>query len=277
MVIGFLGKGGSGKSTLSTLMALYLHQTDNRVLAIDADHNMDLSYNLGFSGTDGPCIGGTFLKLREEMGVSYDEKTEILFASGLPDRRFTLNPKDEYTAKYSTELKEDFFLIMSGPQNENVLYGSHCSHSLAAPLKIYLPLLNLEAGEYVVVDEKASVDAVTTGIPTGFDLSVVCVEPREHSLRVGKQIIEALRWHDLPYVVVLNKTTDDEEIFKAEKVLGEKIKFFMNNAIDPLTITTDQKKVLSQIKDEANNVSERNISRQERTQAKYKKNLSFYS
>ena len=49
MILGFLGKGGSGKSTLSTVMVEYLHHYNKTVLALDADYNMDLSYNLGVS------------------------------------------------------------------------------------------------------------------------------------------------------------------------------------------------------------------------------------
>jgi CO dehydrogenase maturation factor len=42
MKIAVVGKGGSGKSTLSWLIIHYLHEQNQNVLAIDADHNMDL-------------------------------------------------------------------------------------------------------------------------------------------------------------------------------------------------------------------------------------------
>ncbi len=46
MILGFLAKGGSGKSSVSSQMALYLNQEKATVLAVDADHNMDLAYNI---------------------------------------------------------------------------------------------------------------------------------------------------------------------------------------------------------------------------------------
>lgn len=47
MIIGFFGKGGSGKTTTSTQFLRTIGPEYSDVLAIDADHNMDLSYNLG--------------------------------------------------------------------------------------------------------------------------------------------------------------------------------------------------------------------------------------
>ena len=46
MRVAFLGKGGSGKSTMATAFVQELRSRGMQVLAIDADHNMDLSYNL---------------------------------------------------------------------------------------------------------------------------------------------------------------------------------------------------------------------------------------
>lgn len=47
MKIAFVGKGGSGKSSLSWLFVKTLESSGSDVLAIDADHNMDLTSNLG--------------------------------------------------------------------------------------------------------------------------------------------------------------------------------------------------------------------------------------
>ena len=47
MKIAFAGKGGSGKSTLSSLFIRYLQQQDRSILALDADLNMNLAGLLG--------------------------------------------------------------------------------------------------------------------------------------------------------------------------------------------------------------------------------------
>ncbi|MGH9549742.1 MAG: hypothetical protein ACRD3W_10220, partial [Terriglobales bacterium] len=48
MKIAFVGKGGSGKSTLTSLFIRYLQRNNNQsILAIDADLNMSLAGLLG--------------------------------------------------------------------------------------------------------------------------------------------------------------------------------------------------------------------------------------
>ncbi|HCU50197.1 MAG TPA: ATP-binding protein, partial [Micromonosporaceae bacterium] len=49
MKMAFVGKGGSGKTTLAALMARHLAGTTKNLLAIDADINQHLAAALGFS------------------------------------------------------------------------------------------------------------------------------------------------------------------------------------------------------------------------------------
>ena len=46
MRVSFLGKGGSGKTTLSTSFIKFLENKDEKVLAIDADINVHLGQSL---------------------------------------------------------------------------------------------------------------------------------------------------------------------------------------------------------------------------------------
>lgn len=273
MIIGFLGKGGSGKSTSATLMTKFLHGEGNLVLAIDADHNMDLMYNLKVATDKLKPIGGTFLDLRESFGAKIEDKTDVIFTEKLPQKRFSINPIDDYINQHTLEVGENLLCMMSGPQNENVLYGNHCSHSLAAPLKILLPLLELKENEYVVVDEKASVDAVSTGIPTGFDLAIICAEPKEHSIRVAKQIKELLDWYQIPYKTILNKCQLEEDVNFFKESFGEKPDFVLNFNSNSLELNDQNKKVFKEIKDVSKKLSVPNKSRLERTINKYKRNI----
>ena len=224
MIIGFLGKGGSGKSTLSTKVVQYLNKNkDNTILAIDADYNMDLLHNLE-AGDDLEFLGDDAKFLMKKV-LGYDEKT--LYADMVLDEnnknRFTINPADEFTKKYSKNIFENVNLMAVGPHSENVLNDKMCSHGLGALLKAYLPLLNLNKNEYVIIDEKAGVDSVGTGIPTGFNMSIIVVEATVYGVKAAKQISDLLQNHyKLPFAYIVNKVKNDTDIDMIKKELNEK-------------------------------------------------------
>jgi CO dehydrogenase maturation factor len=177
MILAFLGKGGSGKSSVSTQMALYLTSQHKSVLAIDADHNMDLSYNLGGEELgDIVYYGNALLDLQLAVGLDKGEKYSAVFLQKI-GKRFTLSPLSAEIEKYSMKLENGIRLMSAGPQTDDVLYGKACSHILTTPLKLLLPLLELQENEVVVIDEKAGADGVSTGIITGVDVGVIVCEP----------------------------------------------------------------------------------------------------
>lgn len=217
MIIGFLGKGGSGKSTLSSNFVKYLRGSgEGLVLAVDADHNMDMTFNLGIV-EEFPYLGSAMGDLKRASGLEGGENyREALFrnAQGL----FTLSPKDAFTEKYTKDVSGNLLLMTAGPQTDDVLSDRSCSHVLFTPLKVYLPLLALQENEWVVVDEKAGADGVSTGIPTGFDLAVIVAEPTVHSMKAAKQIAGLLEHYDVPFEFVINKASADRT---AEEFAGE--------------------------------------------------------
>jgi CO dehydrogenase nickel-insertion accessory protein CooC1 len=224
MIIGFLGKGGSGKSTLSTKVINFLSQNkNNTVLAIDADYNMDLLHNFE-AGDDLDFLGddAKFL-MKKVLGV--DEKamyTDIVLDKNNANK-FSISQPDEFTEKHSKKLKENLHLMAVGPHSENVLNGKMCSHGLGALLKAYLPLIDIKEDEYIIVDEKAGVDSVGTGIPTGFNMSIIVVEATVYGVKAAKQISGLLENHyHLPYAYIINKVKSDTDINIIKEELGEK-------------------------------------------------------
>lgn len=206
MIIGFLGKGGSGKSTLATKFAQHLMEKGSTVLAVDADHNMDFSYNLGADDTQ-PYIGSAMPQVLAYIGAQ--SAKDLLNDSTATV--FSLTPADEFTQKFSALLPSGIRLMSGGPQTDDVLYNVQCSHALTTPLKVYLPLLKLHENEFVVVDEKAGADGVSTGIVTGFDMAVIVSEPTIHGLKTANQIAELLEFFEVPYIFALNKSDDIEK------------------------------------------------------------------
>lgn len=258
MIIGFLGKGGSGKSTLSTMLVQQALASGMRVHAIDADHNMDLTFNLAQRELPAPYLGDAFWEIRRHFGLQDHEEFSAQHNS---DIRFSLTEPDAFTASYQHTLSPQLSLMLTGPQTDEVLHGKRCSHSLASALKLYLPYLHVNENELVVVDEKASVDAASTGIPTGFDLGVIVLEPRPQSIRVGEQIASVLSAYDVPYVFVLNKA----ETHILENLAMPEILLRVTNLTDDLTPLIAH----------ARTQSSANTARRERSQKKFAAAQSF--
>ncbi len=220
MKVAFLGKGGSGKSTMATTFVRLLRSLGIQVLTIDADHNMDLSYNLG--ATPSLFLGSDPDLIKVHAGRSREDTFADALVSGKEAGLvFSVFPADTFTEQTSIELESGLRVMTAGPHTDRVRSQEACSHSLAAPLKVYLPLLQLKEKEAVVIDERAGTDPVATGILSGVDLAVIVREQTVNSRRVAQQIEEELAIAGIPFVVVENKVegVDIDTIKAAEKIL----------------------------------------------------------
>lgn len=277
MILGFLGKGGSGKSSVSTQAAFRLTQNGTSVLAIDADHNMDLSYNLaGGQLPDMPFFSASLADLQAAVGLADGKRYSDAFLTENPTR-FTLEPLSPEIAQYSVVLENGIRLMTAGPQTDAVLHDKACSHVLTTPLKVLLPLMELTDNQVVVVDEKAGADGVSTGIVTGIDVGVIVCEPALHSIKTARQIAELMDFYDTPYVFVGNKIGSSEDRdFITEQLGAEPVAFLMES----VSVKRDPSAPVTEWSDELTTVfaAARHINRNDRlprTEKKFKRNHEF--
>jgi CO dehydrogenase maturation factor len=219
MIIGFMGKGGSGKTTMSTLFTRHLVAQQRDVLAIDADHNMDLLYNLAGEQTEFSYLG----EAGKEFATTIDLQEKETYQKRLtrePLPTFSFSPTDSFTERYTRPLSDRLRIMVAGPHTEEVRYGGACSHILAAPLKVYLPLLEMREEQDVVVDSTAGMDMVGTGIACGMDVVCICTEPTVHSTKTAKQIAEGLAWYGVPCFFVGTKMQTEEQRVQAQQWLN---------------------------------------------------------
>ncbi|HEY1037228.1 MAG TPA: hypothetical protein VGE62_01445 [Candidatus Paceibacterota bacterium] len=289
MIIGFLGKGGSGKSTASHRFTRFLHDQGNKVMALDLDHNMDMMFNFGISGESHPDFQYLGLNARpdiyEQSAILPGDFYDDLFTKdsySIP----TFKPfgnTDPFSEKYSQEIKPNLKLMAMGPHPEQLVQGGGCSHQLATSMKVYLPLVELEENEFVVVDEKASSDSVGTGIPSGFDMAYICVENTPHSIKTAKLIAGLLDELSTPYGFIATKVKSAADTDSIEKGVGRSVTTSLSfdpAYANPELVANEENDAFSKITSELealrSQIFEGNAqTRKERTIAKFTKNKKY--
>ena len=208
MKIAFVGKGGSGKSSLSWLAVKTLEDIGETILAIDADHNMDLTSNLGINPDDTPLMKTTDKEFMERAGLTCGENCEHKH-----DREHTylhtFSLDDDYTKSISIELSKNLKLVNIGLGSPDVLFSSTCAHGLSGPLKYYLGLLD-EKNSWVIIDSVAGADMLNYGLYSGIDAVIGVVEPHRNSVKVFEQIQDICRKTMIPCYAVINKPSDND-------------------------------------------------------------------
>ena len=212
MKIAFAGKGGSGKTTLSSLFVRYLAARGLPVVAIDADINQHLAEALGAG--EPPAMGAHLADIKEYLRGSNPRinsaremvkttpagRGSRLLRPGGPDPVHALAVDTPCGAR----------LLATGPFESGDL-GVSCYHSKTGAVELYLNHLVDGPDEYVVVDCTAGADSFASGLFTRFDLTVVVAEPTRKGISVYRQWQGYSAGYDVALAVVGNKVQGDED------------------------------------------------------------------
>ncbi len=195
MRIAFVGKGGSGKTTLSALTIDYLKKTKLPILAIDADINMHLGGLIGFdnntklniSDSDSIKKIKTYLK-----GDNNRIKSLVEFRKTTPPNSLSnfvnLSNKDDYILSNYVIKKDNVYLMNVGTYEKGEI-GASCYHNNLAILENILSHL-IDRDGYVVSDMVAGIDAFAGSLHAQFDILFLSVEPTRRGVDVYNQYIE---------------------------------------------------------------------------------------
>jgi CO dehydrogenase maturation factor len=222
MKIAFVGKGGSGKTTLSALFARYLAAAGAPVLALDADINQHLAVALGAPAEQAaalPPLGEHLNDLKEYLRGSNPRITSsaAMLKTTPPGRGSRLLRLDEDNPIYRACVRDidGVRLAVTGGFTEGDL-GVACYHSKVGAVELLLNHLIDDPGEYVVVDMTAGADAFASGLFTRFDRTFVVCEPTLRSTGVYRQYADYARDYGVALSVIGNKVTDagDEDFLR---------------------------------------------------------------
>lgn len=224
MKIAFAGKGGSGKTTLSSLFTRYLAASRAPVVAIDADINQHLGEALG-AVAQPPALGAHLTEIKEWLRGENPriESAAAMVKTTPPGRgsRLLTLPGDALTG--ADDLDPVHALAVGTPCGARLLatgpfasgdgdLGVSCYHSKTGAVELYLNHLVDGPGEYVVADLTAGADSFASGLFTRFDLTVLVCEPTRKGVSVWRQWQQYAAGYDVAVVIAGNKVLGDADL-----------------------------------------------------------------
>jgi CO dehydrogenase maturation factor len=219
MKISICGKGGSGKSVITALLAMGLKARGYRVLVVDSDEsNSGLFRLLGFSRPPIPLmemVGGKRV-LKKRMAVNTPGK-EAESKKGILNQE-TIGLK-EIPSQYKIE--RDNLLLVSIGKILQFLEG--CACPMGVLTREFLKKLHLGSHEVTLIDMEAGVEHFGRGIETSLDGVVVIVEPSLESLELAARIKTLTHEAGLEKTwVVINKVPSNGLALRLKEQLEKK-------------------------------------------------------
>jgi len=222
--IAVAGKGGSGKTTLATLIILHLiRENKGPVLAVDADPNSNLNVGLGMRFED------SIADLREEV-----------LAKEVPSGMSKTDFFDYRLHECLVEGDKVDLLVMGRPE------GPGCYCAVNNLLRQYLSRISKQY-KYVVMDNEAGMEHLSRRTTDDVDVLIITSDPTLVSIRSATrihQIALQIRLKIKDMYLVINRISESKDISSliSGSILNrDRLSLLENIPEDPLVLEASEK------------------------------------
>jgi CO dehydrogenase maturation factor len=201
------GKGGVGKTTLSAALARMLARDDRRVLAVDADAQLNLAAALGMPRSEAECLVPLSRNadyVAEKTGARPGEGYGLLFR---------LNPDvDDVVDRFGQHAPDGVRFLAMGTLSGA---GAGCLCPENTLLAETIGAIALRRDETIVMDTQAGVEHFGRAIARGFNHAVIVTDPTYSGVGVALAAARLARDLGIPAVhLVVNRVRGEPDIVR---------------------------------------------------------------
>ena len=211
MKVAITGKGGVGKTTLSSTLARLYADEGRTVLAADVDPDANLGLALGLTQEEVDEIVPI-----SKMRTLVEERT----GANEANKFFKLNPYvADIPEKFSKDINGVKLLVMGTVD----VGGSGCVCPEHVMLKAILSNLSYRKNDVVIMDMEAGLEHLGRGTASNMDQFIVVIEPGARSVQTYRNVKRLASDLGVARVrVVANKVRDDsDEAFIRQSIPAE--------------------------------------------------------
>lgn len=217
MKLAFVAKGGSGKSTVTSLFVRFLEESSKKYLCVDADINMHMMDILGINlaREKGLSFGSNVSDIKDYLRGSNSriQKASQIVKTTPPSSGSGLlyiNSENALIKSYAEKIQDNGFLMHVGTYEESGI-GESCYHSNLSIFEALTSHTITDENHIFVADMTAGTDTFAGALHAQFDLVCLVVEPTKESVGLAQDFLHLAKKGDvLQYVAILANKIEDE-------------------------------------------------------------------
>jgi len=213
------GKGGSGKSTVVSLLAVGFRQQGREVVVLDSDEsNTSLYWMLGCAAPPRPLLELAGGRKRVQQGMLQR------FSKGEDEPRMSIWEMETITSRSIPPdyvVQQDGIRLVATGKIHQALEG--CACAMGTVSREFLKLFRTLDSEVLLADMEAGIEHFGRGIESGVDGVIAVVEPSLESISLAHKVMElSLASGAAFWGTVLNKVASPEQGRQLREQLTER-------------------------------------------------------